>query len=87
MKRFRIGLLLLALTSIVYSQSPQAFNYQAVLRHTDGKVRANESVDIKIELIQSTVNGSAVYTEEHSVQTNEFGLINLAIGTGTGTAQ
>ncbi len=85
MKRFRIGFLLLTLTSIVYSQAPQAFNYQAVLRHEDGKVRDNESVTIQIDILQSSATGPSVYMEEHSTQTNEFGLINLAIGTGTTT--
>ena len=53
MRRFRIGLVLLAIVSIAYSQAPQSFNYQAVLRDNEGNVRAKESIELQIEIIQS----------------------------------
>ena len=80
MKRFRIGLLLLGIVSIVYSQVPDGFNYQAVLRNTDGTIKANEAVALQISLIDD--NGSSSYMEIHNTQTNELGLINVVIGEG-----
>ena len=80
MKRYRIGLLLLAIAGTVYPQVPNAFNYQAVLRNTEGTVKANETVTLQINLVDD--NGSSSYMEIHNTQTNELGLINVVIGEG-----
>ena len=63
-----------------FSQVPQAFNYQAILRNPDGTVKANETVAVQLEI----VNGEDVraYMEIHNTQTNEFGIVNLIIGEG-----
>ena len=65
----------------IYAQSPQAFKYQAVLRDAQGYVRQNESVVIKISIRQGSGSGTEVFSETHNTQTNEFGLVNLNIGT------
>lgn len=80
MKRINLGLLLLAIAGMVYAQAPNAFNYQAVLRNTDGTVKANETVSLQISLIDDA--GSSAYIEIHNTQTNELGLINVVIGEG-----
>ena len=83
MRQIRIGLVLLAFVSVAYSQSPQAFNYQAVLRDNNGEVRANETVSIQLSVRQGSITGPSVYLETHSnILTNSFGIINLAIGDG-----
>ena len=63
-------------TTSVFAQVPQGFNYQAALRDGSGAVLSNQPVSVKIELTQ----GSIVYTEIHSLTTNSVGLINMAIG-------
>jgi hypothetical protein len=65
----------------IYAQSPQAFKYQAVLRDAQGYVRQNESVVIKISIRQGSGSGTEVFSETHNTQTNEFGLVNLNVGT------
>jgi hypothetical protein len=62
------------------AETPQAFNYQAVLRNNAGQVLENENVNVGIALRQGASNGIIVFEEVHSTQTNEFGLVNLQIG-------
>lgn len=62
------------------AQAPSLFNYQAVLRDDAGEIKANQDATIGIELLQGTAQGNNVFSESHTVQTNEFGLINLQVG-------
>ena len=73
--------LLITLTG--FAQSPEFFNYQAVVRDGGGAVLANQTVGVRITLHQTTATGTIAYRETFSPTTNAFGLINLAIGTGT----
>jgi hypothetical protein len=57
------------------------FSYQAVLRNEDGSLRTNESLTLEVELIQSDL---AVYTESHSITTNDFGVFSIVVGEGAG---
>jgi len=75
----KIGLLL---SLFVFSQSPDAFNYQAVLRDASGVIRANSNVGLRIEILQGSESGSVVYAENFAVLTNSFGMVNLQIGNG-----
>ena len=63
-------------------QVPQAFNYQAILRNTDGTVKANEAVAIQISIIHGHTDGPPVYLEVHNTTTSELGMVNLVIGEG-----
>jgi len=58
-------------------------NYQAVLRNSGNQLITNQSVGMKISIIQGSASGSVVFTEQHSGTTNMFGIINLEIGGGT----
>ena len=74
---------LLFLTSFFsYSQAPQGFNYQAIVRDAAGNVRANEGVQFQFRI--QDLAGSAVYTENHTVVTNKYGLADgIIIGKGS----
>jgi len=67
---------------ISYSQVPDAFNYQAIVRNTAGEIVANQNVSFRISILQNSESGSVVYVETHSATTNTFGLANLKIGDG-----
>lgn len=80
----------LTLTSIIfillsysYAQSPESFKYQAVVRDASGNIVADQAVGVFIEIIQSTTDGTVIYSESHVPTTNNFGLVNLHIGEGT----
>jgi len=84
MKRTVITLvvLLIALTGI-FAQSPQAMNYQAVVRNASGQVLISQNISLRISILQGSAGGSSVYCEEHSVTTDQFGMVHLSIGQGT----
>ena len=63
-------------------QAPASFKYQSVLRDSRGNFRANSSINIRIDIIQGSVSGATVFSENHSVTTDDFGLIALEIGNG-----
>lgn len=69
-----------------FAQSPNALNYQAVLRDASGVVSQNKAVQVKFTIRSGAANGSSVYSENHNATTNAYGLINLQIGTGTVTS-
>jgi len=73
----------ITISSVVASQVPEAFNYQALLRNSSGEPMMNESVVIELNIRQGSTSGSLAYSEVHTTQTNEFGLVNLTIGKGT----
>ena len=75
----------MAFAVFAIGQVPQTFNYQAVLRDSDGTIMKNESVAVQIEIIQGNIDGTPVYTELHNTATTRLGFINIKIGTGTTT--
>lgn len=84
MKRIILSLIsLFTFLLFALSQSPQAFKYQAVARDGSGNILANQSVSVKISILQGTPTGSIAYSETHNVSTDPYGLINLNIGEGT----
>jgi hypothetical protein len=83
MKKSLFTLIALCITFFTFAQSPLSFNYQAVARNNTGAVLANQPVGFQISILLSSTSGPSVYVETHSVTTNNFGLANLAIGTGT----
>ncbi|MBE0638467.1 MAG: hypothetical protein IH598_08100 [Bacteroidales bacterium] len=64
------------------AQSPLAFNYQAVLRSTDGAPIINNDIGLKISILSDTVQNIVHYAEIQDVTTDSYGRINLKIGTG-----
>ncbi len=68
--------------SEVFAQTPQGFNYQAVVRNNSGIPLINQSVGIQINIHQTTSTGTIVYTETHTLMANNIGLINLIVGGG-----
>jgi hypothetical protein len=76
-------ILFLILGNLVFSQTPEGINYQAVIRNNTGNLVASTTVAIRVQVRQTTATGSVVYQERHSVFTSAQGLINMVIGAGT----
>lgn len=83
MKKYSLILLLLSFALTAFSQAPQSFQYQAVVRNPGGDIIANQTVGMQISLRQGTPFGPVVYQETHTPTSNAFGLVNLQVGTGT----
>ena len=67
----------------IMAQSPQKMSYQSVIRNSSGVLVTNQSVAIKISILQGSATGTAVYSETQTATTNANGLVSLQIGGGT----
>lgn len=74
---------LLSLSHVAYTQVPQAFKYQSIIRNVAGNPMANTSISIRATIHEGSASGFIAYQESHDVTTNQFGLVNLEIGNGT----
>jgi hypothetical protein len=83
MKKFYTLLLFLFATVSILAQAPEKMSYQAVLRYASNTLLTNQQVGIQISILQTTITGSAVYTETQIATTNINGLVSLEIGSGT----
>lgn len=83
MKKLITTALLSLLCIITMAQAPQSFEYQAVVRDASGNILASQNVGVQITLKQGNSSGTTTYQETFSTTTNQFGLVNLQIGTGT----
>ncbi|RLD29647.1 MAG: hypothetical protein DRI70_02135 [Bacteroidetes bacterium] len=81
MKNLFLISVLITATFISFSQVPNGFNFQAILRNSDGTIKSIETVSLQISIVNEA--GSSAFDEIHNTQTNEFGLVNLVIGEGT----
>ncbi len=73
----------LAIFSTLFSQSPEKMSYQAVLRNSSNNLVSNMTVGMKISILQGSAEGTLVYTETQSPETNANGLVSIEIGTGS----
>lgn len=81
-KKLTVTAFLLLISTSVYAQVPQGFNFQAVARGIDGIPLINQELGVQVSVLQGTDAGEAVYTESHTITTNPIGLIQLVIGEG-----
>lgn len=84
-KRWKSFLLLFLFSLIAYSQTPEGFNYQSVVRDASGDIISNSAVGVQFKLHQTTASGTVVYTETHTRNTNAYGVFNLVVGQGNTT--
>ena len=78
-------LLLFAIFSctIVFAQVPQAVPYQAVARNVAGNLIANQSISVRLSILDGSAAGPVVFQERHTVMTNQFGLFTVNLGQGS----
>ena len=83
MKRSIIITLLLLCATSLFSQAPEKFTYQAVVRNASNQLVANAPVGVRVSILQGDADGEAIYVETHSAVTNANGLLTVEIGGGT----
>lgn len=81
-KYFLSTLFFILLVNLSAQQVPQFFKYQAILRDLSGQPIANSSVGMLINIFKDSCNGNDVYRESYVVTSNDYGLVNLQIGSG-----
>ena len=82
MKKILIALLIL-ISFYLNAQVPQAFSYQGVAFDAEGAALSEVSISIEIKILRESAQGTTVYSEQHTINTNAAGLYNLNIGQGT----
>lgn len=83
MKQFLISIICLVICSATFAQTPQSFQYQAVVRDAGGAAIVNHAVLFRISIISGTTTGTVEYIETHNTTTNSYGVVTLSIGSGT----
>ncbi len=82
MKKY-FSILALSLCSIFsYSQAPDAFKYQTVVRNATGGIIANQLVKFRLSVLEDSPSGNSIFTETHQETTSNIGLVNFDIGRG-----
>lgn len=72
---------LLSLLSF-HARAQSGFNYQAVVRNSEGNPIRGQQVGLKISVVDST-GQNTYYVETHSPTTDQFGLVTMSIGKGS----
>ncbi len=66
-----------------FSQAPpEAFNYSSVIRGSNGQAIPNSEVALRFSILSGSFSGSVEYQETHLDTTDQYGVININIGTG-----
>ena len=65
---------------LTFAQAPNLLNYQGVARNAVGNVLPNQSISLRLSILNTTATGTAVYSETRTVVTNAFGLFNVQVG-------
>ncbi len=64
----------------VYSQVPDAINFQAIARSANGEVMPNTDIMIQLSILDGGAEGTQVYREIRSLTTNSYGSFSFQIG-------
>lgn len=82
MKKLLLTFATAMMSIILFAQTPEQFNFQAVLRSDDGNPLENQPTTLVVTFSHVS-NGTGIYQESHSVTTDDFGLLQLRLGSGT----
>ncbi len=77
MKKYILTLFVLAISTVLFAQTPQGINYQVVARDNAGQPIVNTSLTFTIAVKQSS---TTLLTEYHTITSNSFGLCQMVIG-------
>ncbi|MDF1576506.1 MAG: hypothetical protein P1P86_15065 [Bacteroidales bacterium] len=75
----------LTVLSGIFAQSPDKMSYQAIIRNNSNNLVTSVPVGMKISILQGSADGTVVYAETQSPESNANGLVSIEIGTGTTT--
>lgn len=81
MKKIFATIASVVLTSCLFAQAPQKMSYQAVVRDSNDKLVTNQVVGMQVSILKdSPTEGTVVYTETQTAETNINGLVSINIG-------
>jgi hypothetical protein len=83
MKKLSLVFTAIIVTTFAMAQAPEKMSYQAVVRNAANALVTNQTVGIRISLLQGSASGTAVYVETQTPTSNANGLVSIEIGTGS----
>ncbi|MBI5541966.1 MAG: tail fiber domain-containing protein [Bacteroidia bacterium] len=86
MKKIFLTIIAIIIANYTFSQTPQSFQYQAVVRDASGTAMVSQPVNFQISIISGSISGTVVYVETHAAITNSLGIVILNIGEGTASS-
>ena len=78
-----VSIILLISSNLGFSQAPNFFSYQAVVRDASNELITSQAVGLRVSILQGAVDGSVVFAETHAPSTNLNGLFTVQVGSGT----
>ena len=83
MKNLLVSAAILLWSINLLGQPPVQFKYQTVVRGSDGEALSNQSISLRIDILEGTTSGSSVFNETHSVTTGPQGLVSINVGSAS----
>lgn len=83
MKRIFTLLTVSIFSTAIFAQAPEKVSYQAVLRDGSSNLIINQSVGLKVSVLQGSATGTVAFSETHNTSTNANGLVAVQIGDGS----
>jgi hypothetical protein len=83
MKNIAFLLIAFFFAQLSMAQAPEKFNYQAVVRDAGGTPVKNQSISLRVSILQGSASGTTLYQETHTLTSNGSGIITATIGGGT----
>jgi hypothetical protein len=80
--KYLLLILLFSISAQLKAQVPQKMSYQAVIRDVNNNLLSSRNIRMRVSIMKSELESSAVYIETHIGKTNLNGLASLQIGTG-----
>lgn len=81
MKSILLFAISLVISINLLAQTPQGFNYQAVIRNAEGEPISEQNVNIQLTL-QNQDGTVSFFVETQSITTSPQGVVNLVVGNG-----
>ena len=67
---------------LIKAQSPDGFNYQGVLRDSEGQLKVKSAETILIQLTAGPDSKEVLYEERHKITTSTIAAFDLIVGQG-----
>ncbi len=81
--KFPLFVLFLIYLPSLSAQVTKGFNYQAVARDALGEILPDTDIELRMSITVDPNAPGVVYSEEHLVTSDAFGMVNVVIGEGT----
>lgn len=82
MKGLHTALLFFFIGIHAFSQSPEKFSFQSVVRDAQNNIVSNSNVGVRMSILHGSSTGTIVYMETHNAVTNQNGLFTIEVGNG-----